>query len=784
MALTLQDSGFREAGQPADRHADRVLGVVRSGFHESANDLVTRSWSRCLNEYRLHPDKPRDPTVIARAALEERRARRADVIDCARYEMTTLYQQLADNESAVVLTDTDGVIVHMVSSPEFAAEVGPLGLRAGGMWSETEAGTNGMGTCLAAASPVSVRREEHFFTQFTQLTCSAVPVFDPSGEIVGALDVTSRSSLMQQHLLVLLGMTARMIENRLIDQQFRNAHPLHFHSRPEFVYTLHEGKLAVGDDGQILAANRSALFQLGLHSMDEIRSRRIEDLFQTSLADMLQRSASSSFHPVVTYRANAALRFFAVARRPASDADAPTGTASSVGSSITIPPLRAQARSVAARPLANAVVAGPSSSGASTTASTFEDPRLVAQLDTARRVIARRTPVLLCGETGSGKEVFARALHDASPHAAGAFVAINCASLPETLIESELFGYRAGAFTGAQRTGRRGKILQADGGTLFLDEIADMPLELQARLLRVLDERRVTPLGTEETHAVDFQLISASHRQLPALVREGRFREDLYYRLAGIEVQLPALRERSDKRELIRGVLLSEGGADASLSADAERLLMEHPWPGNIRQLGHVLRTAAALADGQPITREHLPSMTVVLQGNGGRPAQAGSMANGAGNGIGHGMHNGSVHGMANGNSNGASNGSGSNGGVGGTSGAHMGAAYGSGAPGAGNGSVSSSGYGSNIDSPYASPAHPASHEASATSDEPHGDNAACPVKLNPIQANERQVLLQMLEQHRWNVSNVAKALDVSRNTLYRKLHKLHIQISHPEPGW
>ena len=690
MALTL-----RNAGGPVDRHADRVLGVVRSGFHEHANDVVMRSWSRCLNEYRLHPDKPREPTVVDRVALEERCARRADVIDCARYEMTTLYQQLADNDSAVVLTDTDGVIVHMVSSPEFASEVGPLGLRAGGMWSETEAGTNGMGTCLAAAGPVSVRREDHFFTQFTQLTCSAVPVFDPSGEIVAVLDVSSRSSLMQQHLLVLLGMTARMIENRLIDQRFRTAHPLHFHSRPEFVYTLHEGKLAVSEDGRILAANRSALFQLGLQSMDEIRSRRIDDLFQTSLADMLQRSASSSFHPVVTYRANAALRFFAVARRPASDADVPSDSSISAGPLLGLP-MRASARLAAVR--AAQTVRAP--------AATFLDPRLVAQLDTARRVIARRTPVLLCGETGSGKEVFARALHDASPHAAGAFVAINCASLPETLIESELFGYRAGAFTGAQRTGRRGKILQADGGTLFLDEIADMPLELQARLLRVLDERRVTPLGSEETQAVDFQLVSASHRNLPTLVREGQFREDLYYRLAGIEVQLPALRERSDKRELIRGILAAEGGSDASLSAEAERLLMEHAWPGNIRQLAHVLRTAAALADGHTITREHLPSMAVNLQ---------------------------PVHARQPGHA-------------------------------------------------VLPPTLTFETSAAATQDA-DGDNAPCPVKLNPIQANERQVLLQMLEQHRWNVSNVAKALDVSRNTLYRKLHKLHIEISHPETG-
>jgi sigma-54 dependent transcriptional regulator, acetoin dehydrogenase operon transcriptional activator AcoR len=680
MALMLRDN---------DRHAERIMVMVQSGANQQGNDAVTRSWSRCLNEYRLHPDHPREPAIIESVALEARRERKADVIDCARYEMTTLYQQLADPESAVVLTDTDGVIIHMVSSPDFAAEVGPLGLRAGGMWSEAEAGTNGMGTCIASAAPVSIRREDHFFTQFSQLTCSAVPVFDPSGEIAAVLDVTSRSGQMQQHLLVLLGMTARMIENRLIDQRFRDAHPLHFHSRPEFVYTLHEGRLAVDDDGRILAANRSALFQLGLQSMDDIRSRRIGDLFQTSLEDMLQRSMSSSFHPVVTYRANAALRFFAVARQPASSAAVTLHPISSPSSAVVV----GVAGPVAAKGAARGAVPR-----AAMSASTFKDPRLVAHLETARRVIARQTPVLLWGETGSGKEVFARATHDASPHSQGAFVAVNCASLPETLIESELFGYRAGAFTGAQRTGRRGKILQADGGTLFLDEIADMPLDLQARLLRVLDERQVTPLGTEDTHPVDFQLISGSHRHLPSLVQAGRFREDLYYRLAGIELELPALRDRSDKRDLIHDVLRAEAGGEGALSAEAERLLMDYPWPGNIRQLRHVLRSAAALTDGRMITREHLPAAVLNLS----QPLHALAPATPTTTTLGIGV---------------------------------------------------------------------------PSVDEP----AAPPVKLNQIQANERQVLLQMLEQYRWNVSNVAKALDVSRNTLYRKLHKLHIEVSHPE---
>ena len=698
MALTL-----RKSAKPADPHADRVLGVVRGGFPDQTTDVVMRSWIRCLDQYHLRPDKPHDPNVIGRVPLQERRTRHATVIECARYEMTTLYQQLADGEIAVLLTDTDGVILHMVASPEFAAEVGPLGLRAGGVWSETEAGTNGMGTCLAAAGPVTVCRDDHFYTQFTQLTCSAVPVFDPMGNIVAALDVTSRSSLMQQHLLVLLSMTARMIENRLIDREFRDAHPLHFHSRPEFVYTLHEGKLAVDDDGRILAANRSAMFQLGLQSMDQIRSRRIEDLFQTSLADMLQRSALSSFHPVVTYGTDAALRFFAVARRPAAAADAVAVAGSLAPSSVDF----------AVAHIARAKARPSDAQRTATPACTFEDPRLAEQLAIGRRVIARGTPVLVCGETGSGKEVLAHALHDGSPRAGGPFVAINCASLPEALIESELFGYCAGAFTGAQRSGRRGKVLQAHGGTLFLDEIADMPLELQSRLLRVLDERRVTPLGTEESHAVDFQLISASHRHLPSMVREGRFREDLYYRLAGVEVQMPPLRERSDKLELIRALLAAEGGADVSLSPEAERLLMAHPWPGNIRQLKHVLRTAAALADGRPITRVHLPAMAVNLQSTRDSEPMPGTSAERA-------------------------------------------------------------------DMPVSLSAA-TSAAAPGSARDGHVDNAPGSAKLNLIQANERQLLLQMLEQYRWNVSNVAKALDVSRNTLYRKIHKLQIEVSHPE---
>ena len=685
--------------QDTSHHAHRILTQVQGGLREQESDVVAQSWSRCINEYSLNPAKPRAPKFIEGSDLEARRTRLADLIACARHEMTILYQQLGDIESAVVLTDTDGVIVHMVSSPKFSADAGQLGLRPGGIWSEEMAGTNGMGTCLAAASPVWVHREDHFFHQLAQLTCSAVPVYDPSGEITAVLDVSSRSSVMQQHLLVMLGMTARMIENRLIDRRFSNAHPLHFHSRPEFVFTLHEGKLAVDADGQVLAANRSALFQLGLTSMKDIRSRRVEDLFATSLDDMLERSTLSSFHPVVTYHANANLRFFAVAQRPAQTSGA-SPASSLVPSFSTVSALHGDRPATAMRARISPALPRPPEK-------TFKDANLVAQLHTAHRVIARQTPILLCGETGAGKEVFARAVHGASPYASGAFVAINCACLPESLIESELFGYRAGAFTGAQRGGRRGKILQADRGTLFLDEIADMPMELQARLLRVLDERQVTPLGSEDTKPVDFQLISASHQHLPTLVREHRFREDLYYRLAGVELLMPPLRERSDKHELIRDILTAEGGAEAVLSPEASQALMDYAWPGNIRQLRHVLRTALALADGRPIHRAHLTAL----------PVKADALAEPVGNVV----------------------------------------------------ASHANGEASRWDDDTAD---------AAAGQALRGDKAV-PGQLKPLQAHERTMLLKLIAEHRWNVSNVAKAIGISRNALYRKLHKLDIEVSH-----
>ncbi|QQC67669.1 sigma-54-dependent Fis family transcriptional regulator [Paraburkholderia ginsengisoli] len=658
-------------------HVREVLNVVHHQLTtRPTSEPVAQSWTRCINEFQLDPSRFVTPPVLTQYELSARREALGDLIACSKLEMTTLYQQLADPELAVVLVDAGGAIVHQVSSVPFAEAVADDGFRVGALWSEREAGTNGMGTCLAERDCIAVCQHEHFYPRYTSLTCSAAPIFDDSGEIAGVLDVTSRSKLLQQHSLVLVGMSRQMIENRLLDARYRHANMIHFHSRPEFVGTLHGGKLAVADDSTVLAANRSALFQLGFRSLSELRGRRIEEAFNASLEDMIARSIRGSFHPVTVYSANATNRFFLVAQTSQNN----SGRVARVLSNEA-PAARTSAPEKRPPPKLDEIAH-----------LEFGDPRMASQIQLAARVIQRKIPIVLRGQTGTGKEVFAQALHSISPHAEGPFVPVNCASLPENLIESELFGYRAGAFTGAQREGRRGKIVQANGGTLFLDEIGDMPLVLQARLLRVIEEHEVTPLGAETTVKVNFQLISASHRNLLELVHSGLFREDLYYRLKGVELNLPPLRERLDKLPLIHHLLANETDDPPELSPEAEHALLTYAWPGNIRQLRHVLQMAIALSDGQPIRCEDLPPEITQR-----------------------------------------------------TSAADM---------------------------PTALRLHSADMDAHLADD---ADISA----LNAIQLNERETVLSLLDEHRWNVSNVAKALGISRNTLYRKMRRLHIRLSH-----
>jgi transcriptional regulator of acetoin/glycerol metabolism len=573
-------------------HEDFVRAAL-DGTHiihsQEIDDLTLRSWRRCRDEYGLDPGMSPDPVIINRQDLRDRLQKYERLLDIARVEMTDLYQQLAGSGHAIMLTDKDGILLNFIGDPQFTDAAAHAGMQLGAVWSESVQGTNGMGTCLIEQKPLVIHKQSHFFSRNASLTCAAAPIFDPHGEILAVLDASSESKLAQQHTMVLLNMSAQVIENRVFFCAMKEAFVLRFHSRSEFISTLGEGAIAFDMEGRIMAINRSAMFQLNLESPQQIVGRPINQLFTTSLSTLLKNVHTHAF-PI--RESQHGRRFFATLQPPENSCRpnvAPPWNESSENSKRTDSDYLGRANSLDALH--------------------FDEPRMKRNVKTALKLIERDVPCMLFGETGTGKEMFARALHVASSRHDKPFVAVNCASLPESLIESELFGYRPGAFTGASREGNRGKIVQADGGTLFLDEIGDMPLHLQARLLRVLEEREVTPLGGEKPIKVSIKLISATHHNIKGMVEDGRFREDLFYRLHGVSLTMPPLRERTDKLQLIKHIGQLEAGLSSELTWEPEtlKLLENFPWPGNIRQLRNVLRTATALCENSVVTINDLP---------------------------------------------------------------------------------------------------------------------------------------------------------------------------------
>jgi len=590
---------------------------------EAHEELISQSHQRCASIGLSRIGSP-DYSPLGKPDLQDTLERNRRLYTHAAPVMEMLYEQIVNTQSMVILTDSCGTIIHSIGDDDFLAKASKVALQPGVNWSESSKGTNGMGTALVNEMPTLVHADEHFMHANHFLTCSAAPIFDPRGNILGVLDVTGDQRRYHQHTMGLVKMSARMIENHWLSDDFRNVMRLHLHSRVEFIGTLMEGLLAVSRDGRIIGANRTALDHLGL-SGAAVRMHSVTSLLGTSVGALVDHFRAPLAAPLSLSLPNGTLchvraRFnWANWYGLGDPAGSPVpgehalGVASAAAQETrpSTPAAAASASSSTAPEAAKASL--PAASLADTPASGLRfletgDASMQTLVNKVRKVINRDIPILILGETGTGKELLARAVHQDSERSRLPFVAVNCASIPETLIEAELFGYEDGAFTGARRKGAVGKIVQANGGTLFLDEIGDMPLALQARLLRVLQERQVTPLGSNKSVSVDVALIGATHRNLHEMIEAKAFREDLYYRLNGLVVKLPPLRERSDLRALVQRICAQECASPVPSLAPAVMDLFEHyPWPGNLRQLSNVLRTAGVMAAGEAqITREHL----------------------------------------------------------------------------------------------------------------------------------------------------------------------------------
>ncbi|ACA21059.1 GAF modulated sigma54 specific transcriptional regulator, Fis family [Methylobacterium sp. 4-46] len=539
--------------------------MVGKGGLEGVPDPILRSWERCAALGLDFGTRPRVEPVTERE-LREACERNEALRRRCRPEIEALHADAQATDSLVILTDAEGLVLDTLGSTTFAGRAAQVALRPGVPWNEAATGTNAIGTALVERRPVEVRGAEHYFEPHRILSCAAMPILGSRGETLGALDLSGPAAVHHMHALGLIRLAVDAIEHRLFDAVASDRAVLRLHADPALLGTPREGVL-VFDGARLVGANRAGLALLGL-DWSAIDRADLDRLFPDLRAPVpgplqLRDGAGRLLHG------------------------------------------RLQAEPARPRPRpgrAPAVPAGPD-------APVF-DAATADLLARAVRLLDAGIAVVVEGETGTGKEVFSRAVHAACARARAPFVAVNCAALPESLIEAELFGYEPGAFTGAAKHGAKGLLRQADGGLLFLDEIGDMPLALQSRLLRVLQEREVQPVGGGRPVPVDFALICATHRDLGQLVAEGRFRADLFYRIAPYRVTLAPLRARADRREVVQRLWEHLGGAarGIALAPACAALLAEAEWPGNFRQLVGTLRALLALADpGDVVGPERLP---------------------------------------------------------------------------------------------------------------------------------------------------------------------------------
>ncbi len=569
---------LRQARQHLLEHGD----VCAKGL----DACVARSWRRSLAAGLLPAGRLLDTAHADGAGLRESLAVNQELLAHSRPVMEALFQQVRDGQSMVILADRHGMLMQTLGHTDFLGKAERVALSCGASWHEQHRGTNAIGTALTEARGIEIHGAEHFFERNDFLTCTAVPIRSAQAQLLGVLDISGDHRSGHPHTLGLVSMAACMIENRLITATCPRQLRLHLHTQLEGLGTVAEGIVLLGNGGWVLGSNCAGLALLGLSAPD-LGAAQLKNLLDVSLDELLSRHKRRPGQAWQVRRSDGSTLFVLLQQ----DLATLSGRSASQAAAGPDRPQLSAAKDALAQ-----LDTG--------------DVRWRAAADKARRVLDKPIPLLIQGESGVGKELFARAAHDSGPRRSHPFVAINCAAVPENLIEAELFGYGPGAFTGARREGSPGRLREAHGGTLFLDEIGDMPLALQARLLRVLQERQVSPLGGGPSVAVDFALICATHCKLREAAELGRFRSDLFYRINGLTLILPPLRERTDFHVLTQRLLADlNPGRSVGLAPELLQRLSQHAWPGNLRQYANVLRTAGAMLDPHEhdISWHHLP---------------------------------------------------------------------------------------------------------------------------------------------------------------------------------
>ena len=543
-------------------------------------DYIRRSFERCRS-YGVDGNAVHSRRIIDGAAFEERLARRRSLIRAAGPFIDRLYGFVKGSGFFAILTDEEGCILSMDGDDAILSAAYGLRMIPGAFMDEKSIGTNAMGTALAEGMPVQVSGAEHFITAYHRWTCSGAPIRDHEGRVVGSLDLTGDCDDVHLHTLGMVVAAANAIEAILV-LDARNA-DLRENQRfaETLVDSIEAGIVSASLDGKLLSVNSHALSLFG-YSRDEMLAHRAEELF-VGWPDVLGACVSGREYQNedVLVSSHKNRLYFNLSAYPIKDEEDRAEAVILVFKDVR--KVRRQADQIAGR---RAVYTFDKIIGSS--------PKLLEVVDIARKVADSRSTVLITGESGTGKEIFAQAIQNASPRRDQSFVVINCGAIPRTLIESELFGYVDGAFTGARRGGQSGKFEVADGGTIFLDEVGEMPIDLQTRLLRVIEEGTVTRVGDTHDIPVDVRIIAATNKDLRAEVERGNFRMDLFYRLDVLPLHLPPLREQRESIPVLvdyymRRISRRINKRPVSIDPSYMEALTAYDWPGNVRELENLI---------------------------------------------------------------------------------------------------------------------------------------------------------------------------------------------------
>jgi transcriptional regulator of acetoin/glycerol metabolism len=563
---------------------------------ELQHSLVLQRWARC-RDAGLQADNPGEP-LMALERLPAARERFSPLL-APGAPFDAFATTIAREGFCGLLCDENGLVIARHIAEPFEASIVETRLVEGALWSESARGTNGVGTTLIERGPVAVVGAEHFERRNHGLACYGAPVRDIRERIVGVLDATGPVSVASSFIHASVVATAAAIEALIVARTYDAALPGGLFELERLLAGLPHATFVVEMTGHVRRAN--------VRLRGFLRASELSDLARVVGPRIAQDPGMTTFR---LDHARGPLRGLELELEPLGPPGDPFAALVHVLTRRRGP--RPPEVSEAS-PAAFATIVG-------------SDPAIVGARARAALFAVTDMPLLLLGESGTGKELFAHAVHASSTRAGAPFVAVNSGTLTGTLLESELFGYAPGAFTGAAPQGRIGKLATARGGTLFLDEIGEMSPSVQAMLLRFLEDGSFSRVGEAGEQHVDVRLITATSRDLPALVSEGLFRGDLYFRMRGIVLRLPALRDRTDRRELAEALLArialkQNRPKPLGLSPAALAWIERYDWPGNVRELRTALEFAIVLAGDAPrVELWHLPVEDMMQDADHGSP--------------------------------------------------------------------------------------------------------------------------------------------------------------------